>query len=201
MDQTAPAVLRLSTLESRAVTAATSKDYLRRLQNFVAITLCDLENISGESLDQLLVDHFDEVFVSGKGSDYAARLISAVIHYHSRFSRLGSFRLPRAWRALKGWKKLAPGGANIPLPLVALHGMIGAALYRRQIAMAVALLLGFWCYLRPGEMLDLAGHQLIPPSARLKLPLWGIIVRAAELGRMLKVGEFDASVMFDGPGY
>ena len=126
---------------------------------------------------------------------------AATTHFRLRLSRRGKETLPRAWRALKGWRKSAPGGSNLPMPLLGLHALVGAALYMKQPAFALAVQIAFWAYLRPGELLDLHGHQLVPPHVgkNLCLPFWGIIVRSLELGRASKVGEHDESVMLDVP--
>ena len=86
--------------------------------------------------------------------------------------------------------RLAPGGSRAPLPFVGLMCLVGATLSRRAWKRAVAYLLGFWCYLRPGELLGLKVSQLIAPQQGA-MDTWGV--------RASRTSQFDESVLLDWP--
>lgn len=44
-------------------------------------------------------------------------VLAGIMHSQPRFSRSGSERIPRAWRALRGWHRLAPAWCRKPHPL------------------------------------------------------------------------------------
>ena len=64
---------------------------------------------------------------------------------------------------------------------------------------ALALVIGFITYLRPGELLTLSKKHLIAPYPSAGLCHWSIIYRLVEDGKPTKSGEFEEAVSIDGP--
>ena len=77
--------------------------------------------------------------------------------------------------------------------------MAGLFLHRGWWELTAAVLLGFTCYLRPGELEGLTRMQLVPPSPAGGQPYmkWGILLHPTELGRPGKTGIFDDAVTVD----
>ncbi len=87
------------------------------------------------------------------------------------------------------------------MPWLSLMCCIGMALHQGSTDMAVALLLQFVCYLRPGELMSLTPECFAAPSAHTRSGRcgWGLVLRPFEQGRAAKSGEFDEAVMIDRP--
>lgn len=189
-------------LERASVQHRTLTDYADRIRRFGSMAGAPpLATVEPEALDAYLVDHFDALFFEGEGVDAGSRLLAAIAFHHPRFSRLGAHSLPRAWRALRGWKRLAPPKAGLPMPQVGMHAVVGALIAMNDRPAALATLLGFYGYLRPGELCSLTPMHLVAPvqSAPVQLRHWGLILGPVELRRSTKVGEFDESVLMDVP--
>ncbi|CAK0877880.1 unnamed protein product [Prorocentrum cordatum] len=96
--------------EQKAVQRQTRKQYqaeLDRWQEFAS--LGDLKLVSDEKVDEMLVRFFERDFFLGEQAHRGTKLLAALMHAEPGFGRRGSRRVPRAWRALKGWGRLAPG--------------------------------------------------------------------------------------------
>ena len=61
-------------------------------------------------LDHALVQHMNPMYRQGYQSYRGDRLMVSVMHKYPACGRLGSAKLLRVWRALKGWRKLCTGG-------------------------------------------------------------------------------------------
>ena len=85
----------------------------------------------------------------------AVFLLGARLHFFPEFGRGGSRKIPRSWRALKGWKRLAPPRARWTRgwPLVAAVAVGLASLGRLD--MAAWVIVGPGGYLRPSENVGL----------------------------------------------
>eukprot|EP00974_Lingulodinium_polyedra_P052248 5027189-Lingulodinium_polyedra.AAC.1 len=68
---------------------------------------------------------------------------------YPEYGRAGSARLPRARRALKGWRLLSPVKTRKPAPWPAWTALAWRLVERRQARAAVFLLLLVTAYLRP----------------------------------------------------
>ena len=185
-----------SLLEMCAVQAPTALDYTKRMEMFTAwLRQKRLTPATLEEMDAAIVKYFDNLFYSGIEVSEGSKTMAAVQHLWPH----AKGRLPRGWRAIKGWSKLAPPRTRLPLPWVGLMALIGAALHQGFFWEAFAMLLQFVCYLRPGELLNLKHANLMAP-ARAAGPggrWWGLILGDHEMGRAAKSGEFDESVQLD----
>ena len=72
--------------------------------------------------------------------------------------------LQRTSRAMRGWRKSTPTFQRLPLPWVVVSAIIGWLLHHREREVAVAVILAFSCYLRPGELPGLRMLQVIAPN-------------------------------------
>ena len=104
-------------------------------------------------LDASLVDYFDHLYFTGCQASDAEKTKASLCHYVTflDFNR----DLPRAARALQGFRKIAPGNSRFPLPRVILGALMGQLAVANHFEMALALALMFIAYLRPSELLNL----------------------------------------------
>ena len=106
-------------LGDRSITTATLRDYAQRLAEFydyleVNEIACDFEQ--GESADSALTLFMNYQFSVGELASEGEKAKAAFEAYHPRFARHGDLGLPKARRALIGWKKATPPKRTYPLP-------------------------------------------------------------------------------------
>ena len=119
------------------------------------VNFCDQENRPAlrradlPSADRALEFYFDKLFFDGENPHVGETLIAA-FGYHTRWSTKGA--LPRARRALKGWKVVVPDHARDPIPWEAVLFIIEDLLDDSDDMApfaACALLIEFDCYVLP----------------------------------------------------
>jgi hypothetical protein len=184
-----------SVLELSAVRPQTTVDYLRRVRLFSAF-VTENKLVPSSELDSVIVTWFDMLFQRGCHSADGAKFMAALAHIWPALKPKAA--LPRAWRAITGWRKLRPTFSRAPLPFKALLGIMGAAVWQGRHEEALAFLLAFACYLRPGELLQLTVDAVVPPvTGPGGSPFWSLILGDRRGSRPAKSGEFDESVIFD----
>ena len=104
-------------------------------------------------------------------------------------------------RALKGWRKVAPAGSQLPLPLLLAQGLMPALCSHDRRDVALYLGTCFLGYLRPSEGLALKARDVVPgvQGAAAAYQHLVLIVRNSLDGVPDKVGVFDNSVVMDAP--
>ena len=183
----------LSILEASAIRPASQRNYARTLMKFTQFChFLGLTWTDTESLDATVITFMTAMFLDGEGVHSGAVLVAALRHLYGK-----AMSLPRAARALTGWRRLAPPRQRLPLPRAAMFAIAGALMAEGRTQMALAVALAFSCYLRPIELMALRGGHLVPPVASLGLPTWGLVLHDSALGIPGKTGAWDAAVAID----
>ena len=177
-----PRTRGLSYLEGSAVRTPTARSYQDKATDFVQ--WCWRNQMAWSTdreLDHALTIFLDETFFLGASGSDGSTLIAALRHYMPILARDGPAQLPRAMRALHAWKRLAPRRQRLPLPLVALAAMIGAAYAMRRVEAGLRWWPQFRTYLRPGVCDSLKVKQLVPPlaAAGRQYQFWGLLLALA----------------------
>lgn len=111
--------LGFSALERDSVRAATQKDYL---QGLVALAVwmgsTTLPTLLAEEWEEILLEWFEEVFMSGKAITMGAKTVSALLWAFPRLGRPPPRVLPHVSRAYRGWKCRSPGRSWPPIPWI-----------------------------------------------------------------------------------
>lgn len=133
---------QLTVLGEEAATPKVHADYAKRISRFEAwLKRAGLTVGCILALDRALADYFTMLFVDGEASADGNKFLVAVMHLYSWVPAHGKPQLPRAKRAIKGWRRLAPARPRQPVPWLVLMALIGASLWRRRRKFAVKLLL------------------------------------------------------------
>ena len=198
----------LSLLERRAITRLVEKECVREyqcLQSYLrergAVGVAEAE------LDKLLTDYLETLFFAGEHPIRGEKILAPLMRHEPAHSRVGTLRVPRAWRALKGWKRLCPGRSKVPLPRCFWAAAACRLAAHGRVAEAIFVLLSLSSYLRPGQLLSVRKGELVPPAAGATAT-WSLLVHPVETGTMSKTGDRDVSILLDsswlqwlGPGY
>ncbi|CAK0819667.1 unnamed protein product, partial [Prorocentrum cordatum] len=194
---------RASALGAASVTPGTQDTYLTHLEMLLRwLMLRQAPTLDKDEWDVLLASYIEHLYDSGATENAGGTTLAAVRWAGPAIPRPLRRGLPLASAALAGWRRAEPGRARLPMP--------------RELAVAIALdlcdcglpslgffaMLVFETYMRPSEALSLQRFQLAPPSGH-GLPgtkgRWAVLIRALELGRPGKTGDFDGSVSLDLP--
>ena len=191
--------IELGITEQAAVQQRTFTSYNRLLSAFMIF--CGLTSLvmPAHMLDARIVQFFDYLYLEGRAASSGEKLIAAVMMFLPDYHARGRLPLPRAGRALRGWRRLAPTKTRRPLPwavccAVAMQIMAEATVACLPYGPEAALL---WIvmvdtYLRPGEALRLMAAQVLGPCGILADVV--IHINPDYMLRASKTGEMDETV-------
>jgi len=189
--------LGVSFLEHSAVTPAVAKEYRkqyeelqRELERRGAADLADGE------LDAVLADILTSQFFKGEQPSKGEKTMASLLHWRPKYNKVGGHGLPRAWRALKGWKRLCPGKSRKPEPLKFWFAMATHMVRIGGWKKAVCLLLMLSTYLRPSAAISLRKGSLQSPAPGAT-KVWSVLAHPEEEGTTSKTGERDVSILVD----
>ena len=146
-----------------------------------------------QQLDMNLNLFLNQCFQDGMSLNEATKFLAAVIDAHPEVSAKGC--LPRARRALKGWKNLDPGNSRPPIawPIIAL--VVSKMIEMGHNTVALFVLTMFATYCRPFELLLLQKKDLIRSKA-LSMP-WSLVLNKSEDLEQSKVGMQDECMVLN----
>lgn len=99
-----------SYLEHRAIGKLAARQYEASLQAFEDFAVPKKLNVEDAIVvDRLLVQYLNKLYAEGFMAYKGDRVVAAWMHQHAAYGRNGSLKIPRTWRALKGFRKLCPG--------------------------------------------------------------------------------------------
>eukprot|EP00971_Amphidinium_carterae_P274794 5452987-Amphidinium_carterae.1 len=153
--------------------------------------------ISASSLDTVLAQVIEDMFLDGEPAHQGTALMAAVGWMVPRYSRWGQDCLPLCSQTLAGFKRLAPPKTRLPLPmpLIELLALLMARSGRWRAALMT--MLATYCYLRPGEATSLRMSQIIMPVPHH--PWITIVLHPVELGNPSKTQQFNEDIVLDLP--
>lgn len=117
------------------------------------------KNSKRDQIDAILADYFDVLFLENRSAAEGEKTLASIEFYmHSLRGKL-----VRSRKALRGWRKLKPPKSRLPLPKPVTWAIAMRLLFKEEKEMALAVLLAFDVYLRPGETSELRVHNLVKP--------------------------------------
>lgn len=141
----------LSLLEKSAVGPQSHKYYTAEMEEFKMFAIprrLDLKD--PENVDRLLVDYMNGLYLKGFQAYRGDRLAAAMLHFHPQFGKMGAEKLPRMWRALRGFRKLTPGKSRLAYALMVWAAVASELRRMGKLRMALFLLVSLSSYARLG---------------------------------------------------
>ena len=105
-------------------------------------------------------------------------------------------KLPKTWRSLQGWQRLAPGRSRKPWVRAVWSGIACRLVEQGQHSMGLLVMTGLLSCARPGEFGRMRQCDLVPPL-RWALQNFSIILAAEETGRPTMVQTFSDTLELD----
>lgn len=189
----------LSLLEKSAVGPQSHKYYTAEMEEFKMFAITrGLDLKDPENVDRLLVDYMNGLYLKGFQAYRGDRLAAAMLHFHPQFGKMGAEKLPRMWRALRGFRKLTPGKSRLAYPLMVWAAVASELRRMGKLRMALFLLVSLSSYARPSELIRLQVYSLVRPSPGVTSS-WTLLMSPEERPDRTKTGEFDTSIALDSP--
>ena len=183
-------------LIDRAISVATLNQYRKEYDDFkVAKNLKDVKNADPKDVDTALSGYFEERFFAGDHATRGMKIVASLMHNEPDYSKFGTSRLPKTWKALKGWRKLTPGRSRRPEPLRVWAGLANAMARKGQVLAGFFVLLSVSTYFRPVTLLAVKPPFLVPPMG--PRGFWSILGHPIEANRPSKTGDSDIAVQLD----
>jgi hypothetical protein len=153
---------------------------------------------TAQDTDGSLVKFLTELYNKGYDLGIGERTVAGMMFCFPRFGRFGDLEMPRAHRASKGWRRLAPAKSRVPLTfyvIATISALIAAEGHR---LMALWVLISFGTYFRPGSMMQLRRSSLLRPTAGID-NCWKIPTHQSDLHQIGKTGTTDDTLLWDVP--
>ncbi|CAE7731551.1 unnamed protein product [Symbiodinium sp. CCMP2592] len=187
----------LSLLEKKAVGAKAEQYYISEVDKFRAFVNHKRGSLATPpEVDKYLTAYMNDLFLQGHPAHRGDKLMAGWMHCHPEFGRCGSKRLPRAWRSLKGWRRLSPGQSRKAFPLAVWAAIACELVSRGFLRMAIFTMVALSSYARPSSLLACLVWQLVAPTPQVT-KYWSLLLDVEEKGKPSKTGLYDNSVLLD----
>ena len=186
-------------LEQMAVTERTRERYSEFLDRFLSFAGWDFKALRQQPaslVDSQLCQHFDNLYSQGHQGSVGEQTIAALMDGVPEFGRLGDKKLARAWRSLRGWRRLTPSRRRKALALGVWAAVCWRLAAKHHLKKAMFVLLGLSTYARPSSLLACRRCDLVAPQKGVS-PCWSLLRNPAELDVPSKTGRFDEGSMLD----
>ena len=157
-----------------------------------------LSLVAADEIDSALVAYMNSLFFRGHQAWRGQKLLASLAFLDSSLGRNGARKIPRSWRALKGWMLKTPPRSRLPQPWMLWCGLMADLSHRGFRAMAIMLLLMVTCYLRPSDAMRMRHGDIIPPAHGVSR-FWSLLLHRAEHGITSKTKTVDDSILLDTP--
>jgi hypothetical protein len=148
-------------------------------------------------MDKLLTQYLEFLYLEGEDLSKANYLTAAVI-YHNPGSK-GLQALPLTQQSMKGWRRLCPPRARMPLPYEAVALLCEEAVRIGNKELALCMLLMFHLYLRPAEPFRLRVQDIVAPvgKGRKTYRFYAVLLHPNEVGTPSKTLQYDEMLTLD----
>jgi hypothetical protein len=187
----------LTPLEAKTVAKKTMKGYRQEVEGWTGWSQKhDHPVTTAGGLDASLLLYLNFLFSLGWHVSKGEKLMAGIWHFFPEAGKAGNVQLPRALRALKGWRKATPRRSRLPYPWQVWCAMAVEALRDGFVRLAFGLLLAVEAYLRPSELLGVKCGDFIAP-AHGGVAAWVLLLHPSERGERSKVGSQDDTIPLD----
>ena len=152
-----------------------------------------------QEIDAALVWYLTNLFLQGYDLSKGVYTVIGFEGMYPRYGKQGDLGLPRAHRALKGWRRLAPPRSRVGVVWYVVAGVAACLLRDNHFDMAAWVVMAHGCYLRPASCMTLRRRCLVSPIAGATT-CWAILLSASQYQLRSKTGTSDDSVFWDVKG-
>ena len=166
----------LTLLESRAVKRPTREKYLKEVRAWLEHHDATAAGHAADGdVDASLCTYMTNLWAQGQQSYTGEALMAGLLHFMPEFNKFGDKKIPRAWRALRGWRLLTPARSRRPVAWPIWAGVCWELCRQGFYLRALYVLLMVTTYMRPGEPLSMQRQDLVPPTTGVSTG-WSILL-------------------------
>ena len=156
-------------------------------------------DMSFKQMDNVLTQYLEYLYEQGMDLSVANYVTAAVI-FHMPGSK-GLASMPKSQMSMKGWRRLCPPRARMPVPYECVCLMATKAVEQKQQEVALVLLLNFALYLRPSELHRLRVQDIVRPikKGRGNFRHYALLLHPTEVGIPSKTKQWDEMITLDLP--
>lgn len=186
-----------SILETFAATPRVREQYSKKMSELRSfLKRHRLPFVTNHDIDSALVKYFNQKFLEGEQSHFGDYTMASLMDHDPSFSKMGDKKVPRAWRCLRGWRRLCPSRSRLALPLPVWCGISWRMIQRGHLQKAIFNLVQLSSYHRPGTLLKLRKIGLVKPTAGITRN-WSLVTSLSETMDVSKTGTKDDSILLD----
>ena len=119
-----------------------------------------------DGLDQQLAQYLTKIYTEGGTAQQARSIIAATGHHRADVGRNSRHGSPVARRVIQAFARTRPTHGRLPLPREVLLALVATLSRWGHRHVAVALLVGFSGYLRPGELMRITKQSVVAPVGK-----------------------------------
>ncbi|CAK0877769.1 unnamed protein product [Prorocentrum cordatum] len=154
--------------------------------------VCSLQSTPGVGeTDFVVASWMDQEVSFGELARSGTKELAVVSYYQKQFPRSGGLSLPRPVQAVMGWRRLAPGRAQLPLPWEAVALRALEMLLTGFWAMAAWAVAAVNCCFRPSELQRFGAEMLVPLVPGTHVAGWAVVMYPNEEEISGRTGQFD----------
>ena len=149
-----------------------------------------------EVLDSMLANYLEHCYLEGEDLSFANYALASVV-YH--LPRAKGAALPLVQQSMRGWQRLCPPRARLPIPYEVVCLLSMQAYKEHKLEICVVLQLMFLLYLRPGEAFTMRVQDIVFPVKRAGKAYkhFSILLHPSEEGIPSKTKQWDEMLSID----
>ena len=149
-----------------------------------------------EVLDSMLANYLEHCYLEGEDLSFANYAVASVV-YH--LPRAKGAALPLVQQSMRGWRRLCPPRARLPIPYEVVCLLSMQAYKEHKLEICVVLQLMFLLYLRPGEAFTMRVQDIVFPVKRAGKAYkhFSILLHPSEEGIPSKTKQWDEMLSID----
>ena len=153
----------LEYLEHTSVQEKTSAKYEHALRKLTELLPPDVQLGGDAEVDEAVAHVLNQWFLEGLPPSEGEVTLAAMMWKYPIYGKYGSQKLPRCWRAMKGWRRRAPARSRRPHAFALWAGIAIEMIRRGYEVMAIYLVMCLTTHMRPSEPFSILRGDLVPP--------------------------------------
>ena len=120
-----PEVQHLTIGERESVTRPSLTQYIVELKQFSNYCRVDrVSDLPAAQVEPRLLDYMQDMLLRGMHASRGMKLLAAILMVRPELGKGSTPGLARAWRSLKGWKRVTPSRSRLPAPFAVWSAVI-----------------------------------------------------------------------------
>eukprot|EP00438_Fugacium_kawagutii_P028256 Skav200691 [mRNA] locus=scaffold6391:1205:6504:+ [translate_table: standard] len=149
------------------------------------------------AMDRILTAYLEFLYLEGEDLSKANYVTASVI-FHVPGTK-GLSTLPLTQQSMKGWRRLCPPRARMPVPFEAVCLLCQEAVRQNKLEVGLSIMMMFMLYLRPAEPFRLRVQDIVKPVGKKHRTYkhFAVLLHPNEVGVPSKTLQYDEMLTLD----